>query len=57
MSKDLSEDRGDGVAYCNNGCGLPAVGERLFSVDTDAAGDLEEVVELICIKCVEEAAK
>jgi hypothetical protein len=42
------------VAYCCNGCGEPAVGERILSVSVDPDdGDLLELVELLCIDCLD----
>jgi hypothetical protein len=44
----------DDVAYCCNGCGQPAVGERILSVGVDPDdGDLLELVELLCIDCLD----
>lgn len=40
-------DDDDGTPYCWNGCGVPAVGERIHGMFDD-----NEVVELLCHKCL-----
>jgi hypothetical protein len=37
----------DDVAYCINGCGQPAIAERIYGL-TDQG---EEIIELVCDQC------
>lgn len=43
----------DDVPYCWNSCGTPAVGESLEGLTIDG----EEIVVLLCSKCLLEQAK